>query len=34
MNYGLEIDGIFGVHLLIRAGAVVDPARTEVRPAP
>ena len=29
-----EIDGILGVNFLSRAGAVVDLARTEVRPAP
>jgi hypothetical protein len=29
-----EIDGILGVNFLIRAGAVLDLARTEVRPAP
>lgn len=34
MNYGFEIDGILGVNLLIRAGAVVDLARTEDRQAP
>jgi len=34
MNYGLEIDDIHGVSFLIRAGAMVDLARTEVRPAP
>jgi hypothetical protein len=34
MNYGFEIYGILGVNFLIRAGAVVDLACTEVRPAP
>ena len=34
MSYGFEIDGILGVDFLVRAGAVVDLARMEVRPAP
>ena len=34
MNYGFDLDGILGVNFLIRAGAVVDLTRTEVRPAP
>lgn len=34
MDYGFEMDGIVGMDFLVRVGAIVDLARSEIRLAP
>ncbi len=33
MDYGFDIDGIFGMDFLVQVGAVIDLSRLEVRPS-
>jgi hypothetical protein len=33
MDYGFDIDGIFGTDFLVQVGAVIDLSRLEVRPS-